>query len=181
MRVLVACVVCASLGCGGASTTAPTTDFAPEDDLLFDNSIDFVDRPAIVESEWRGQFERRVTRANIIAVVMIQSLSSVQDRQGAGYRLTAKVTELLKGASDREIVLRTHDGEPGFRRVQVNENRLLRDPFVAFIRWENDPEFEELVPRWHLSPDSPGVRDKVTFFLSPPPGDDRTQVEVLAP
>ena len=181
MRVLAMGVVCALLGCAGASSTAPTVEFAAEDELLFDNSVDLVDKPAIVESEWRGKFERRVTRADIIAVVKIESLSSDEDLRRSSYRLTAKVIDRLKGRSDREFVLRAHDDEPGFQSVRVNEDRLLRDSFVAFIRWENDPEFEQLLPRWHLSPDSAAVRDKVAFFLSPPPGDGRTQVEVLGP
>ena len=181
VRVLAMGVACALLGCAGGSSTAPTVEFAREDELLFDNSVDLVDKPAIVESEWRGEFERRVTRADLIAAVKIESLSSDEDLRGSGYRLTAKVIERLKGESGRELVLRVHDDEPGFRGVRVNEDRLLRDSFVAFIRWKNNPEFEELVPRWHLSPDTPAVRDKVAFFLSPSSRDSRTQVEVLKP
>lgn len=168
MRVLAMGVVCALLGCARGSSSIPTVEFAAEDEFLFDNSVDFVDKPAIVESEWRGEFERRVTRADIIAGVKIESLSSDEDRRGATYRLTARVADRLKGRSVRELVLRVHDDEPGFQRVRVNEDRLLRDPFIAFIKWENDPESDQPVPRWHLSPDSPAVRDKVAFFLESP-------------
>ena len=181
VRVVAMGVVCAVLGCARGSSTVPTAEFAPEDQLLFDNSVDLVDKPVIVEGEWRGEFERRVTRADIIAVVKIESLSSDEDPRGSSYRLTAKVIDRVKGKSHRELVLRAHDDEPGFRSVRVNEDRLLGDSFVAFIKWEDDPESEQLVPRWHLSPDSRAVRDKVAFFLNPPPGDDRTQVEVLEP
>jgi hypothetical protein len=181
MRVLAMGVGCALLACAGGSSIAPTVEFAREDESLFDNSVDLVAKPAIVESEWRGEFELRVTRADLIAVVKIESLSSDEDLRGSGYRLTAKVIERLKGESGRELVLRAHDDEPGFRSVRVNEDRLLRDSFVAFIRWKNDPESEQIVPRWHLSPDTPAVRDKVAFFLNPSSGDSRTQVEVLEP
>ncbi|MDH3625225.1 MAG: hypothetical protein OES69_05305 [Myxococcales bacterium] len=181
MRVLAMGVVCALLGCARGSSTVPTVEFAAEDEFLFDNSVDLVDKPAIVESEWRGKFERRVTRADVIAVIKIESLSSDEDRRGSSYRLTARVIDGLKGRSNRELILRAHDDEPGFQSVRVNEDRLLRDPFVAFVKWKNDAEADQPLPRWHLSPDSPEVRDKVVFFLSPPSGDDRTQVEVLGP
>lgn len=181
VRVLTMTLVCALLGCAGSGSTVPVVEFAPEDELLFDDSVDLVDKPAIVEGEWRGDFERRVTRADVIAVVRIQSLSSDEDRRGSGYRLTARVIEVIKGESNRELILRVRDDEPGFRSVRVNEDRLLRDSFVAFVKWQRDPESERFMPRWHLSPDSPAVRDKVAFFSSPPPGDDQTQVEVLAP
>ncbi|MDH3201492.1 MAG: hypothetical protein OEM15_11425 [Myxococcales bacterium] len=181
MRVLAMGAVCALLGCATGSSTVSTVEFAAEDRFLFDNAVDLVDKPAIVESEWRGEFERRVIRADIIAVIKIESLSSDEDRRGSSYRLTARVIDRLKGHSARELILRAHDDQPGFQSVRVNEDRLLRDPFVAFIKWENDAEAELPVPRWHLSPDSPAVRDKVAFFLSPPSGDDRTRVEVLGP
>lgn len=181
MRILVTGVVCALLGCAKGSSAVPTVEFAAEDELLFDNSIDLVDKPAIVESEWRGGFERRVTRADIIAGVKIESLSSDEDRRGSSYRLTAKVIDRLKGRSSRELVLRVQDDEPGFQSVRINEDRLLRDPFVAFIKWQSHPESDQPVARWHLSPDSPEVRDKVVFFLNPPSRENQTQVEVLEP
>lgn len=181
MRILAMGVVFALLGCARGSSSVPTVEFAAEDQLLFDNAVDLVDKPVIVESEWRGEFERRVTRADIIAGVKIESLSSDEDRRGASYRLTARVADRLKGKSVRELILRVHDDDPGFQSVRTNEDRLLRDPFIAFVKWEYDPEFDRPVPRWHLSPDSAAVRDKVAFFLSTLSRDDRTQVEVRGP
>ncbi len=181
MRVLMMGVVCALSGCAKGPPAVSTVEFTAEDERVFDNSVDLVDKPAIVESEWRGGFERRVTRADVIAAVKVEALSADEDRRGAGYRLTVRVVDRLKGRSARELVLRVQDDELGFRTVRANEDRLLRDPFIVFIKWQSDPEFDGPVARWHLSPDSPEVRDKVAFFLNPPSRDDRTQVEALGP
>ena len=174
-------VLCLLVGCAGGSSNAGHVEFMPEDEWTFDNAVDLIDKPAIVESEWQGQFERRVTRADFIGVVRVDSISVDEDREGAGYRLTAKVIDTWEGRAPRELVLRVHDDEPGFRTVSLYENRLLGSRFVAFVKWQPDPDSNEEIPRWHLSPDSPGVRDKVRFFSTPPPNDARTEVEVVAP
>ncbi|MGB5810742.1 MAG: hypothetical protein WBG86_09445 [Polyangiales bacterium] len=179
MGALWICV--ASAACAGGATTAAGVEFTPDDAQAFDNAVDFIDKPAIVESEWRGDFESRVTRSDGIAIIRVTSISGDKDRRGSGYRLTVEVTEVLEGALPTEIVLRVHDDEPGFRSVQANEDRLLGGSFVTFVKWQANEGSGGPIPRWHLSPNSAAVREKVRFFSNPPPGDDRTQVEVVSP
>jgi hypothetical protein len=136
VRALIAAIACWGVGCAGASPNAPTTHFEPSDVSLFDNSVDLVEAPVIVEGQWSGAFEQRVARADLIAVVQVASLSSDLVKRRSAYRLTVKVGDRLKGNSSAELTLRVRDDEPGYHTVRVNEDRLLRDPFVAFIKWE---------------------------------------------
>jgi hypothetical protein len=159
----------------------PTTDFQSSDVSLFDNAVDLVEAPVIVEGEWSGAFERRVGRADLIAVVQVDSLSSDLVKRRSAYRITVRVSDRLKGSSSKEIVLRVRDDEPGYKSVRVNEDRLLHNPFVAFVKWEADSASPELIAHWHLSPDSDAVRDKIEFFLRQPVRDSHTEVEVVEP
>ena len=179
MRALFAAIACWGLGCAGAASNAPTTAFEPSDVELFDDAVDLVATPVIVEGEWGGVFERRVARADVIAAIRVQALSSELVKRRAAYRIEAKAKEWLKGSSTKELILRVSDEESGYRTVQVNEDRILHDSFIAFIKWEQGPD--GLVAHWHLSPDSSGVRDKVEYVLRRPPPDPHTQVEVVEP
>jgi hypothetical protein len=111
----------------------------------------------------------------------VGSLSSDFVSRRSAYRLTVKVKNRLKGSSSKEIVLRVDDDEPGYESVRSNEDRLLQDSFVAFVKWAADPESAEPIARWHLSPDSDAVREKIDYFLRHPMKDVRTEVEVLEP
>jgi hypothetical protein len=180
MRALIAAIACWGIGCAGAASNVPATDFRASDAALFDNSVDLVAKPAIVEGE-HGAFDRRVARADLIASIRMQSLHSELIKRRSAYRLTARVKDRLKGTSSKELELRVSDDEPGHRTVELNEDRLLHEPFIAFIKWEADPQSPELIAHWHLSPDSEAVRDKIDYVLSRPPPDPHTEVEVVEP
>ena len=181
VRALFVAIACWGAGCAGASSNVPATDYRSSDASLFDNAVDLVEAPVIVEGEWSGAFERRVGRADLIAVVRVESLSSDLVKRRSAYRLTVTVEERLKGGSSTEIVLRVRDDEPGYPTVRVNEDWLLHHPSVAFIKWESDPGSPELIAHWHLSPGSDAVRDKIEFLLRQPAKDPHTEVEVLEP
>lgn len=165
MRVLIAVIACWGIGCAAVASNTPATGFRPSDVDLFDNAVDLVEVPVIVEGDWSGAFERRVRRADLVAVVKIDSLSNDFVSRRSAYRLIVKVKKRLKGSSTKELVLRVSDEEPGYETVQVNEDRLLHKPFVAFIKWEVVPGSPDLIAHWHLSPDSDEVREKVDFSL----------------
>ena len=181
MRALIVAIACWGVGCAGGSSNVPATDFRPSDVTLFDNAVDLVAAPVIVEGEWTGAFERRVGRADLIAIAQVDSLSSELVKRRSAYRLTVRVQERLKGDSSKELVLLVRDDEPGYRSVRVNEDWLLHNPSVVFLKWEVDPESTEPTSHWHLSPDSTAVRDKIEFLLRQPVKDPHTQVEVLEP
>lgn len=152
------------------------SDFRLSDVSLFDNAVDLVEAPVIVEGEFSGAFERRVGRSDLIAVVRVDTLSSDLVNRRSAYRLTLRVKDRLKGISTKEIVLRVGDEEAGYQSVRVNEDRLLHEPFVAFIKWESDPDRPELISHWHLSPDSDSVRQKINYFLRQPAIDTNAEI-----
>ena len=181
MRALIVAIACWGVGCAGGSSNAPATDFRPSDASLFDNAVDLVEAPIIVEGEWSGAFERRVGRADVIAVVHVESLSSDLVKRRSAYRITVRVEDRFKGSSAKEIVLRVRDDEPGYQSVRVNEDWLLHKPSVVFVKWEADPGSPDLTAHWHVSPDSAAVRDKIEFLLRQPVRDPHTEVEVVEP
>jgi hypothetical protein len=180
VRLLIALIACWGLGCAGASSNTSLSDFRPGDAALFDNSVDRVASPVIVEGEF-GTFEKRVARADLVASIRVQSLHSEFVKRRSAYRLTVRVKDRLKGESARDLELRVSDDEPGHRSVEVNEDRLLHEPFIAFIKWEAAAGSSELIPHWHLSPDSEAVRDKIEYVLRRPAPDPHTEVEVVEP
>ena len=181
VRLLIAAIACWGIGCAGVSSNVPASAFRPSDAALFDNAVDLVEGPVIVEGEWSGAFEQRVGRADLIAVVRVDSLSSDLVKRRSAYRLTVSVEEYIVGSSAKELVLLVRDDESGYRSVRINEDWLLRNSCVVFIKWEADSESPELTTHWHISPDSPAVRSKIDFFLRRPARDTHTEVEVIEP
>ncbi|MEM7434689.1 MAG: hypothetical protein AAF436_06015 [Myxococcota bacterium] len=181
MRIVWLGVLSVVVACASSTANQVGVEFTPKDQLAFDDAVDVIDRPVIVESEWQGQFERRVTHADFIGSVRVESISVDQDRRGTGYRLVAHVVETLHRRAPRDLALEVHDDQAGFESVRMYEDDLLGGRFIVFVKWHAEPDSRDVVPRWHLSPDSPGVRDKVRFFLNPGASDGRTEVEVLAP
>ncbi|MFZ1864310.1 MAG: hypothetical protein WAU39_08825 [Polyangiales bacterium] len=167
MRVLIVFIACCTIQCAGTASNSPGSEFRASDAALFDDAVDLVDAPLMIEGT-RGTFERRVARADLIAVVRVESLSSDLVRRRSAYRLAVRIEDRLKGGSARELVLRVEDDEPGYHTVQVNEDRLLRDSFIAFVKWETDAGSSEPVSHWHLSPASDAARDQVQIFLRKP-------------
>ena len=166
-------------GCGGSRKHVVVADFRPGDEEVFDDALDLVASPAIVEGEWGGDFERRVDRADLIAVVEIETLrSNVNLDRRTTYLLSAGVREALKGRAVRDLVLQVGDHKAGFDTVRANEDRLLRDPFVAFVKWQHGSAPSELRARWHLSPASLGVREKIAFLLR---GSTRREDRIMVP
>jgi hypothetical protein len=181
VRVLIAAIACwGIIGCAGAASNVTLTAFRASDVSLFDNAVDLVASPVIVEGE-SGAFADRVGRADLIASIRLQSLHSELIKRRSAYRLTVKVKDWLKGASTKELELRVADDEPGYRSVEVNEDRLLHDAFIAFVKWEAEPGSSELIAHWHLSPDSPAVREKIDYVLRRPATEPQTEVEVVEP
>lgn len=165
VRTMIASIVCLAIGCAGASSKATATEFRASDAELFDDNVDWVESPLAVESA-RRTFERRVGRADLIAIVRVESLSSDLVRRRSAYRLATRIEDRLKGSFGGELILRVEDDEAGYHTVQSNEDRLLRDPFIAFVKWEDEAESAEPVARWHLSPASDAARQQVQLVLS---------------
>lgn len=174
MRAPLAVIACFAIGCAGRSSNAPASEFRASDAAFFDDAVDLVESPVIVDDA-EGAFEHRVGRADLIAVIRVESLSSDLVRRRSAYRLAVRIEERLKGGHTGDLILRVEDQQPGYRTVQVNEDRLLRDPFIAFVKWEpRTGSSEAPVSHWHLSPASQAAREQVKRLLREPTRNDRT-------
>jgi hypothetical protein len=176
VRVLVVLIALCAVRCAGASSNAPQTEFRTSDAALFDGAVDLIENPLAVEGT-RGTFERRVARADLIAVIRLESLSSDLIRRRSAYRLAVRIERRLKGSSARELVLRVEEDQAGYRTVQANEDSLLRDPFIAFVKWERDAESSEPVSHWHLSPASDATLEQVQLVLRKPARGGHAELE----
>lgn len=164
-------VVALSMGCGGSGTPRATTVLTQEDALIFDDVVDFIGRPDMLGGDWGTeatyQFEKRVHTADLITVVRIPVLNTNTDPDGLrGYQLDVTVERVIRGNAPEDLVLPVREDERGFRTVRVNEERVMRESFVAFVKWYWDPELEDSRPRWHLSITSPELIDTVQSLLN---------------
>lgn len=177
VRFVVALLACAVIQCAGTSTQAPHTGFRESDLAIFDDAVDLVENPLIIEGT-RGAFERRVERADLIAVVRVESLSSDFIRRRSAYRLAVRIEQRLKGNAPAELMLRVDADQPGYHTVQTNEDLLLRDPFIAFVKWEPHSADAEAVNHWHLSPATNAAREQIEILLRQPArGHTTTEVQ----
>jgi hypothetical protein len=180
VRLLVALLACCAIQCASTSSNAPKTEFRESDFEIFDDAVDLVENPLIIEGT-RGTFERRIARADLIAIVRVESLSSDLVSRRSAYRLAVRIEQRLKGKSPSELVLRVEDREPGYETVRANEDRLLRDTFIAFVKWEPDSGDAEPLSHWHLSPASDAAREQVQIALQNLDSRSQTTVDVVEP
>lgn len=158
MRVLTAALVSLLVApsCGGGAVRRTTTPMTPEAELAFENGIDFIDDPSLLEGnwleEWEGDIGRRVELCDAVLVVRITAVQQNVDLdRNLSYRLVAHIDNVRFGTGfDSEITLVSRHGEAGHASVHEYESRLLQNQFVAYIRFVEDGD--DVVPRWHLSP-----------------------------
>lgn len=172
-----------TVACGGTQKKAAATPFTPEDGVLFDQSLDTVEDPP-VSTEGTGlvgEFERRVIRSDFITVVELTSLhtGSGTDRRVA-YRLVGNTSEAIKGRPPREVTLRVEEVARGFRTIRQAEDQLMERPYILYAKWQQNVETGELRLRWHLSLDTPQVREKARTALRRNTNAPDLAVEVLS-
>jgi hypothetical protein len=158
MRLSSLALVCllAAPACGGGAVRRTVTPMTPEAELAFENGIDFIDDPSLLEGnwleEWEGDIARRVDLCDAVLVVRITAVQQNVDLdRNLSYRLVAHIENVRFGTGfDDEITLVSREGDAGHASVHEYESRLLQNQFVAYVRFVE--EGEEVVPRWHLSP-----------------------------
>jgi len=158
-------------GCGGSSQAAVVTSpFTAEHAEVFEDGLDFVHDPDVLEGRWRddwsSELQKRVGWADLIGVVHVRTLrtDTTPDRE-VTYRLIVSVERSILGsAPDEELSLVVRQGEGGFESVRTNERRILDQSFVAFIKWYQD-EREEIVPHWHLAPATDPVVRRTEYLV----------------
>jgi hypothetical protein len=166
----VAPVVALLLGlcaCGAAPPRVrPTSEFTEAKARVFEDGVDFVADPEVLEGrwldEWERDLERRVSDADFVAIVTVETIriDTDLDRRNT-LRLLTDVQDRFFGESPGdELALVVREGAIGWGTVEGNDQRLLDNPYVAFVKWYAT-EDGTVLPHWHLSPSTDAVVRRV--------------------
>lgn len=155
--------------CGGPVERI-VTPFTAEDEPIFENGLDLIRDPAGMEGSWLDTWEeeidRRVTNADLVLLVTVRTIRQDTDLDRRDtFRLIVHVDRKYLGDVEEELTLVTRQDDAGFQTVESNERRLLDQQFIAFVKWQRDDETQEIVPRWHLSPATEAVAERVRQLL----------------
>jgi hypothetical protein len=163
------------LGCGAAATQIVITPMTPESETAFENGVDFIDDPSLLEGSWldnwESDVEHRVTLSDAIAIVHITTVRRDTDLEHHDtYHVVAAVDNVRYGTAEGEISLSAREGEGGFGTIVGNDDRLLQPPadhpdhFILYLKWTRD-EAGTLTPRWHLSPAGTAIVQRVNSLI----------------
>ena len=171
-------------GCGGAAAQMQVTSpFTEEHETAFENGVDFIDDPSILEgaylTSWEDDIDRRVSLADAVALVTVTTYREDVDLdRRLTYHLITVVDRERHGSVPAELSLTVRQGERGFNSVRGNSARLLNQHFVLFLKWADDGG--RVVARWHLSPATDRILRRVNSLIerTHTPEDDRRRVIV---
>jgi hypothetical protein len=173
----------ALFGCGSGPVHRTVTPMTPEAELAFENGIDFIDDPTLLEGNWLEDWEqdiaRRVELCDAVLVVRVISVhENVDLDRDLSYRLASHIETVRYGTGFQdEITLVSRTSDDGHPSVRENQARLLQQQFVAFVRFV-EGEDGQVVPRWHLSPAADRVVRRVNSLLATRVPGDRRRVIV---
>jgi hypothetical protein len=164
---LVACLAVAAVGCGaslqGPSVSSP---FTQRDASLFDDGVDLMQDPDALHGQWREDWERELTermeRSDVVfeGVLLAVQVDSDPD-QRESYRALISVGKVHRGDlfGAKEVALISREGALGYNTFKGNPERLLRKPFMAFLKYADAPDGSpKPVAHFHISPPSIAMR-----------------------
>lgn len=171
VTALVALPAIVSLACGSsAPVRRQTSPFTAEHARFFDDGIDFVADPDVLDGRWRDEWADdllgRVQSSDVIAVVEVDTLRTDTDLdRKTTFRLIGSVDRVLLGDDPgEEVTFAVREGDAGFASVRGNERRILDAQFVAFIKWYEDAN-RDIKPHWHLAPATRAVLARVDYLI----------------
>jgi hypothetical protein len=158
-------LVATAVACGGSIPgPAVSSPFTARDRQLFDDGLDLMEDPDSLHGQWRTDWERELTerldRSDAIVegdVVSVHEDSDPDKR--TSYRVVLNVRNVHRGqlgAGVTEVSLMAREGSLGYGSIASNPERVLRLPFVAFMKYVEEPA--RLVPHFHLTPPSIALR-----------------------
>jgi hypothetical protein len=157
--------------CGSsAPNIRPTSEFTEEHARVFDDGVDFIALPDTLEGrweeEWAAEFQQRVGQADFIATCEITTIRTDVDlERRRTYRLICEIDRTMFGeAPGGQINLVAREGYGAFVSVDENERRLLNADLIVYAKWYQN-EDGQVLPHWHLSPNSEGVRRRTQFLI----------------
>lgn len=170
--------------CGSAPVRPTITPMTPEAELAFENGIDFIDDPMLLEGNWLEDWEQEIARrVELCDAVLVVRVTAVQQNvdldRNLSYRLVGHIETVRFGTGFRDdVTLVSRTSDDGHPSVHENEGRLLQQQFIAFVRWV-EGEDGTAVARWHLSPAADRVIRRVNSLLETRrPGESRRRVIV---
>ncbi len=178
--LLVFAAACATSSTASVPTTG--TPLTAEDRVLFDDGVDFVGDPAVLEGRWRDDWSReldeRVTHADIVSYVRVNALRTDMDlERRTTYRLLIDEVEGIIGELPEDLGLASLEGDGGYTTIDGNESRILDQELVLFLKWEQPEPGAEVRARWHLSPHTEEVTARVEYLAERRRGVERPQPE----
>lgn len=174
-HVLLFAIVTALMGCGSSTPQVVVTPMSPEGETAFENGVDFIDDPSLLEGSWldnwESEIEHRVTLSDAIAIVHVTTVRRDTDLEHHDtYHVVAAVDNVRFGELSGELSLSAREGEGGFGTIAGNDDRLLQPPadhpdhFILYMKWTRG-EDGTLVPRWHMSPAGTAVVMRVNSLI----------------
>lgn len=163
---------CSSTTGRGTVETAP---FTAENARFFDDAVDYIENPedlgGRLASDWRAQIDHLSRESDFIVPVRVETVSEgTEANSSSSFTLTAVGTgEALKGriGGDRRVSLRVTEGSVGFQTVRNNIARVQSREYLLFARNHTDAE-GAVRPRWHLSPHTPRLVERVRDTVGSP-------------
>jgi hypothetical protein len=157
--------------CGGGSSSVKVSELTEQDVKLFDNNVDFVLDPEVLEGRARQELEsdlqERYELSNFAGVVTVTTLlSDIDLEKHSTVRLASTVVKELQGkAPSKDMIFAVSENQDGYFGVTNNQQRLLNQRFIAFVK-QFKQDKGEVVTRWHLSPASDKIMAKIDQFIS---------------
>ena len=177
-------------GCGSGTQQVVVSPMTPEAEVAFENGVDFIDDPSLLEGSWldnwESDIEHRVTLADVIAIVRITTVRRDTDLERHDtYHLAVAIESVRLGTPADEVSLTARQGQTGFGTLVGNDERLLTPPadhpnrFLLFLRWART-DGGATVARWHLSPAGASVVQRANSLIEMrrTHGSDRRRITV---
>ena len=141
-----------------------TSPFTVEDEQLFDDGLDLMEDPDALHGQWRADWEQELTgrleRSDAIVEGEVVAVHADQNPdKRVNYRVVLSVRKVHRGHLGEgvsEVALISREGQVGYRSIAGNPQRILRLPFVAFMKYVEAPG--RPFAHFHMTPPSIALR-----------------------
>ena len=170
--------------CGSTSTARVARPITAAQAAVYDNGIDYVDNPALLEGNWLETWEReidqRVTDSDVVSYVTISTIRTDADlERRETFRLTAHSDSIRFGTVEEDFVIVSARTDAGFGTVRGNDTRILNNRFVLFLRHVQDEVDGPITTRWHMSPASEPIVRRVYSLVDARHGDNTDRRRII--
>ena len=174
----------AASACGSTSSQFVARPITAAQAAVYDNGIDYVDNPSLLEGQWLETWEReidqRVTEADAVSYVTISTIRTDADlERRETFRLTAHSDSIRYGTLDQDFVLISARTDAGFGTVRGNDTRILNNRFVLFVRFVQETAEAPMTARWHMSPASEQIVRRVNSLVDARHGDNTDRRRII--